>query len=72
MRKDSSSSLDDSGNEFDEPAIQSDSDKSKNAREQLNDEDRALLEKEVRRRAVKRIDEMLAKKTYEELAEDLK
>ena len=31
-----------------------------------------MLEQEVRNRAVRRIDEMLAKKSYEELAEDLK
>lgn len=72
MRKDSSTSLDASEDELDEPAIRSDLSDSKSARQEMNDEDRALLEKEVRKRAVRRIDEMLAKKSYEELAEDLK
>ena len=73
MRKDSSSSLEESDLEFDEPEIMGgDQSESKSAHKCLCDEDRAILEKEVRKRAVRRIDEMLAKKSYEELADDLK
>lgn len=74
MRKDSSSSLEDSDHEFDEPEIMGgdDQSESKGAHKCLCDEDRAVLEKEVRKRAVRRIDEMLAKKSYEELSADLK